>query len=383
MKYSETNKPIVCMQTNSSCYKNTTTMTPKGVLWHSTGANNPYISRYVQPMETDSDYKEMIALLGKNKYRNDWNHKARSAGLNCWIGKLADGSVATVQTMPWNYKPWGCGAGSKGSLNNTHMQFEICEDNLTDKKYFDAVYKEACEITAYYCKKYDLDPLGTIVYKGVTVPVITTHKESHDLKLGSNHGDPIKWLKKFGKDMDDVREDVAKLMGIRVDDVPIPLPLEPEKKPESTTTPAITSNFELGEEVKLVAGAKYSSGKSIPSWVFKKKLYVRKIKGDSITISTLKTGAVTGTVNAKNLVKVSGPVIKEPVKEPSKDTTLKVGDKVKLKAGAKYSSGKTIPSWVFKKTLYVRQIDGDKIRISTLKVGAITGTVLKDSLVKE
>lgn len=212
MKYSESNKPIVCMQKNSTCYKGTTTMVPKGVLWHSTGANNPNIRRYVQPLETDKNYQEMIALLGKNKYGNDWNHKARQAGMNCWIGKLADGSVATVQTMPWNYKPWGCGSGSKGSLNNTHMQFEICEDDLNSKAYFDAVYKEACEITAYYCKMYNLNPLGTFVYNGVTVPVITTHDESYDLKLGSNHGDPTKWLKKYGKTMDDARRDVAALM---------------------------------------------------------------------------------------------------------------------------------------------------------------------------
>ncbi len=213
MKYSDKNKPIVCMQTNSTCYKGTTTMTPKGVLWHSTGANNPTLKRYVQPLETDKNYNEMIALLGKNQYGNDWNHKARNAGLNCWIGKLADGTVATVQTMPWNYKPWGCGAGSKGSLNNTHVQFEICEDDLKSESYFNAVYKEACEITAYLCKMYGLDPLGTFTYKGVTVPVITTHDESYDLKLGSNHGDPTAWLKKYGKTMNDVRKDVAALMG--------------------------------------------------------------------------------------------------------------------------------------------------------------------------
>ena len=56
MKYSESNKPVVCMQTNNLCYKNTTAMTPQGVLWHSTGANNPYIHRYVQPLETDDNY---------------------------------------------------------------------------------------------------------------------------------------------------------------------------------------------------------------------------------------------------------------------------------------------------------------------------------------
>lgn len=213
MKYTESNKPLVCMMTQSTCYKGTTTMTPKGVLWHSTGANNPTLKRYVQPDDNAPNRDELIALIGKNSYGNDWNHTSVQAGLNCWIGKLADGTVTTVQTMPWNYKPWGCGSGSKGSCNNGWMQFEICEDGLTDKAYFDAVYKEACEITAYYCKMYNLDPKGTVQYNGVTVPVILDHKTSCSLKLGGNHGDVQHWFSRYGKTLDDVRNDVAALMG--------------------------------------------------------------------------------------------------------------------------------------------------------------------------
>jgi hypothetical protein len=56
MKYNANNKPLVCMQTNSTCYKQTRTMTPLGILWHSTGCNNPNLKRYVQPFETDANY---------------------------------------------------------------------------------------------------------------------------------------------------------------------------------------------------------------------------------------------------------------------------------------------------------------------------------------
>ena len=215
MKYNENNKPLVCMMTQSTCYKGTSKMTPKGVLWHSTGANNPTLKRYVQPDDDAPNRKELLELLGKNKYNNDWNHINHKAGLNAWIGKLADGTVTTIQTMPWDYKPWGCGSGSKGSCNNGWMQFEICEDGLTDKTYFDKVYKEACELTAYYCEMYNLNPLGTVEYNGVTVPVILCHYDSYHLKLGSNHGDVLHWFKKHGKTMDDVRKDVAALMGIK------------------------------------------------------------------------------------------------------------------------------------------------------------------------
>jgi hypothetical protein len=47
MKYSSSKPPLVCMQTNSTCYKSTSKMSVKGVLWHSTGANNPNLKRYV------------------------------------------------------------------------------------------------------------------------------------------------------------------------------------------------------------------------------------------------------------------------------------------------------------------------------------------------
>lgn len=212
MKYNSNNKPLVCMLTNSTCYKGTKTMKPKGVLWHSTGANNTALSRYVQPYETDSNYKELIEILGDNKYNNDWNHITYQAGVNAFIGKLADGTVSTVQTMPWNYKPWGCGRGSKGSCNDAFIQFEICEDSLTNKDYFNKVYKEACELTAYLCNMYNLDPHGTATVNGVKVPVILCHADSHKLGLGSNHGDVLHWFENFGKTMDDVRDDVAALM---------------------------------------------------------------------------------------------------------------------------------------------------------------------------
>lgn len=74
MKYSDTNKPLQCMMTNSTCYKQTRTMQVKGILWHSTGANNPTLKRYVQPSENDPNYATLIKKIGKNNNGNDWNH---------------------------------------------------------------------------------------------------------------------------------------------------------------------------------------------------------------------------------------------------------------------------------------------------------------------
>ena len=100
MKYSSSNKPMQCMMTQSTCYRGTGKMNVVGVLWHCTGANNPWLKRYVQPDDNASDRAALLAKLGTNAYKNDWNHTSVQAGLNCWIGKLADGTVTTVQTMP-------------------------------------------------------------------------------------------------------------------------------------------------------------------------------------------------------------------------------------------------------------------------------------------
>lgn len=224
MKYTNTNKPLVCMLTQSNCYKTTKNknMTIKGVLWHSTGANNPNLRRYVQPADNTSKREhsantytnaEWLALLGTNTAKNDLNHTPdREIGLNCWIGKLNDGTVTTIQTMPWNYKPWGCASGSRGSCNDGWIQFEICEDGLSSQSYFNAVYKEACEITAYLCKMYNINPKGTVSHNGVSVPTILCHHGAYKLGLGSGHEDVDHWFPKFGKNMANARNDVAALL---------------------------------------------------------------------------------------------------------------------------------------------------------------------------
>ena len=379
MKYKASNKPLVCMQTQSTCYKGTSKMNVKGVLWHSTGANNPNLKRYVQPDDNAPDRAEMLKLLGTNNYKNDWNHIDRQAGLNCWIGKLADGTVTTVQTMPWDYKPWGCGSGPKGSCNNGWIQFEICEDGLTDKAYFDKVYKEACEITAYLCDMYNIDPKGTVTVNGVKVPTILCHQDSYKLGLGSNHGDVLHWFPKHGKTMDNVRDDVAKLLGkttssIITPEVPVVsdnlyrvrlswdnptsqigafTDLENAKKacdkvsgycvfdsngkkiyPEDKTE-SNNSKFNKGDAVSLVWGATYISGKQIPDWVFERKLYVRELRnnGEIAVISTITSGAITGVVFTKDLVPY-GSESRNPIPQFESYLVKITADVLNVRAGA-------------------------------------------------
>lgn len=178
---------------NNACYKAGRTITPKGIMLHSTGANNPWLNRYVGPDD---------GLLGKNPYNNHWNKDkpdGRQVCVHAFIGKLKNGSIATYQTLPWNYRGWHAG----GDANDSHIGFEICEDNLSDVAYFNAVYKEATELCAYLCKFYNL-----------TEKYIIGHYEGYQKKIASNHGDPQNWFSKHGKSMDTFRTDVKKLLVI-------------------------------------------------------------------------------------------------------------------------------------------------------------------------
>ena len=177
--------------TNNACNKAGRTIVPKGIMVHSTGANNPWLKRYIGPDD---------GLLGKNQYNNHWNQDkpdGRQVCVHAFIGKLADGSIATYQTLPWNHRGWHCG----GSGNDSYIGFEICEDGLADAAYFNAVYKEATELSAYLCKLY-----------GLTEKTVICHSEGHSLGIASNHSDVMHWFPRFGKSMDVFRADVKKLL---------------------------------------------------------------------------------------------------------------------------------------------------------------------------
>lgn len=212
MRYTAKNPPLFCPQTTSRWWKYASRVKPLGVLWHSTGANNPAIKRYVQPSDNAADRNYWLQLLGVNQYGNDWNHTDRQAGVHAWIGRLADGTVTTVQAGPWDLQAWGCGSGSRGSCNKGWIQFEICEDSQTNREYFEQVYHEAVELTAYLCKLYGFDPQKNIQFCGVTTPTVLDHRTSHILGLGTNHGDVNTWFSRYGKTMQHARNDVQKLL---------------------------------------------------------------------------------------------------------------------------------------------------------------------------
>jgi hypothetical protein len=194
-------KRFVQLLTNNSCFASGTVIAPIGIMLHSTGADNPNLSRYVPGNEE----------IGFNRGGNHWDQSnaewKRKFGeplnkcVHAFIGKLADGSVGMVQTLPWNCRGWHAGMSAG---NTRYIGFEICEDGLVDPDYFKATRDAAVELVAELCRMFTLDPLQD--------GVVICHAEGFKRGIASNHGDVVHWWSKFDYTMDDFRRDVAERM---------------------------------------------------------------------------------------------------------------------------------------------------------------------------
>lgn len=194
---------IECLHTDSKCYKAAQETTPVGIVVHSTGANNPYLKRYVQPSKSDPKYSSLIQIIGKNTNGNSWNRNV-SKSVHYVVGKKANGAVGVAHILPENYCAWGVGKGKKGSYNyspTAHIQFEVCEDNLKNETYFKECYNAAVALCADICRRW-----------GWEASVIVSHKEAYKKGYASNHTDIDHWLSKFKKTMNDFRKDVDNLL---------------------------------------------------------------------------------------------------------------------------------------------------------------------------
>ena len=89
--------------------------------------------------------------------------------------------------------------------------------------------------------------------------------------------------------------------------------------------------LEVGAEVMLTKDAVFTNGKSVASWLFNKKLYVRKINGDNVTVSTVQSGAISGIVDKKYLKKYNDSLIAAPGFEEY--VIMITGDVVNVRAG--------------------------------------------------
>lgn len=179
------NMPEIDVQyTTKSDGWNNGTLTPKGIMVHSTATPG----------------------VGAQEFRDRFNRSGVGASVHFF---LDDKKI--IQCLPTNKKAGHCGTGTSGkSGNSTHISFEICEPSgikygggstivsyNPPKGYFQAVWDKAVWLCAKLCKDYGFDPLDD--------DVLLCHSEGYRKGIATNHGDVEHWFKKENRTMDGFR----------------------------------------------------------------------------------------------------------------------------------------------------------------------------------
>ena len=310
------------------CYIAAQKMVPQGIVVHSTGANNPNLKRYVDAVDE----------LGANKYGNHWNTAkpgGRKVCVHAFIGYDKNKEVRVAEILPLDICCWGVGKGKKGSYNTNpaYIQFEICEDGLNDKTYYQKAFAVAAEYCADLCKTHN-----------ISIDKIVGHCEAYRLGYGSNHGDPEHWMKNFGETMDDFRKRVSEI-----------LKTNEGKKENKEETVTVNASIEKGDLVSIASNATYYNGKSVPSWVKNQNWYVSNTPSDDrVVIDKNEKGmnSICSPIHKKYLTIVRKAKVSATVSAESKPTVSNCPYRVKITADC----------------LYIRKGAGT----NTAKVGSIT-----------
>lgn len=179
--------------TANGAYQAGRKINPQGCVNHSVGCAQPSVDVFFNIM---------------NKSSAGW-------GVNALLGDFHKGDGRILVVLPLDARPWGCGSGSKGSWNNTKVQWEVCEpaghtyaggtmiayDVAKNQVYFDRMWKMLVAWNVYLVKKFGYDING-----------ISDHAESYRAGYGSNHSDMGQWLPKHGKSMEALRQEVEAIL---------------------------------------------------------------------------------------------------------------------------------------------------------------------------
>lgn len=136
-------------------------------------------------------------------------------GVNAILGDFHTGEGRILLCMPYDRRPWGVGSGSRGSWNDSRIQWEVCEpaghtyaggtmvgyDVAKNQGYFDRMWKLLVAWNVYVAVKL-----------GYGADAIHDHAESYLAGMGSNHADMGQWLPKHGKSMNHLRHEVQAIL---------------------------------------------------------------------------------------------------------------------------------------------------------------------------
>ena len=179
--------------TKNKCYQQSGNMTQVlGLMLHSTATPGAMTTNFIKSWDT-------------------YQPNGRSVCVHAFLD-----DTQLVQTLPYNKKAWGCGAGPKGSGNAHYIQLEICEPSyvIYDSSWLPRVEtKHLNDLQAYVDAFYPTliewcaQRLFDLGFTTVTTTNLTSHKEAHEAGLASNHQDPQQFLALANLSMEKIRYD--------------------------------------------------------------------------------------------------------------------------------------------------------------------------------
>lgn len=288
----------------------------------------------------------------------------RQASCNYGIG--ADGRVGMY--CEEKNRSW---CSSSSANDQRAITIECASDTSAPYAFKDVVYNKLIELCVDICKRNGKKKLLWLGDKNKTLNyqpksdemVLTVHR------WFANKSCPGDWMYQRMGDL--AAKVTAKLGGTTT--------TESEKPTASGTlyrvqVGAYSKKENADNQLKAVKAKGFDAFITQVDGLYKVQVGAYSVKANAeAQLAKVKAAGFDAFITTKAGTAASTPVVE----------SLKVGDKVRLQKGAPcYGKSTGFASWVYDSTLYVREIKGSRIVISTLKSGAVTGAVDKKYLTK-
>lgn len=287
----------------------------------------------------------------------------RQASCNYGIG--ADGRVGMY--CEEKNRSW---CSSSSANDQRAITIECASDTSAPYAFKDVVYNKLIELCVDICKR---NGKKKLLWLGDKTKTLNYEPKSDEMVLTvhrwfANKSCPGDWMYQR---MGDLAAKVTAKLGGAV--------TEPEKPAASGTlyrvqVGAYSKKENADNQLKAVKAKGFDAFITQVDGLYKVQVGAYSVKANAeAQLTKVKAAGFDAFITTKAGTAASTPVVE----------SLKVGDKVRLQKGAPcYGKSTGFSSWVYDSTLYVREINGSRVVISTLKSGAVTGAVDKKYLTK-
>lgn len=285
---------------------------------------------------------------------------------SCQYGIGADGRVGMY--CEEKNRSW---CSSSNANDQRAITIECASDTTAPYAFKDVVYNKLIELCVDICKRNGKTKLLWLGDKDKTLAynpaanemVLTVHR------WFANKSCPGDWMYQR---MGDLAAKVTAKLGGATN-------AEPEKPASNGTlyrvqVGAYSKKENADNQLKAVKAKGFDAFITQVDGLYKVQVGAYSVKANAeAQLAKVKAAGFDAFITTKAGTAASAPVVE----------SLKVGDKVKLQKGAPcYGKSTGFQSWVYDSTLYVREINGSRVVISTLQSGAVTGAVDKKYLTK-